>query len=115
MVSPTPTSPPVVAGDLPLTTVDFSCRLPVSKFSGGGDYASYSDGFIAFPTATFSTDPNGGVHSRNAQQAFATDAAPALSKNPKKFRELLLSQAGLRDLPVAYIIDIDRQVLFSSV
>ena len=43
------------------------------------------------------------------------DAAPALSKNPKKFRELLLSQAGLRDLPVAYIIDIDRAVMFSAV
>ena len=43
------------------------------------------------------------------------DAAPALVKNPKKFRELLLSQAGLRDLPVAYVIDLDRQVLFSAV
>ncbi len=43
------------------------------------------------------------------------DAAPALAKNPKKFRELLFSQAGLRDLPVAYVIDIDRQVLFSAV
>ena len=44
-----------------------------------------------------------------------SDAAPAMAKNQKKFRELLLSQAGLRDLPVAYIIDIDRQVLFSAV
>ncbi len=44
-----------------------------------------------------------------------SDAAPTLAKNPKKFRELLLSQAGLRDLPVAYVIDIDRQVLFSAV
>ena len=43
------------------------------------------------------------------------DAAPGLSKQPKKFRELLLSQAGLRDLPVAYVIDIDRQVLFAAV
>ncbi len=43
------------------------------------------------------------------------DAAPALAKQPKKFRELLLSQAGLRDLPVAYVIDIDRQVLFAAV
>jgi two-component system, NtrC family, nitrogen regulation sensor histidine kinase NtrY len=44
-----------------------------------------------------------------------SDAAPALAKQPKKFRELLLSQAGLRDLPVAYVIDIDRQVLFAAV
>ncbi len=43
------------------------------------------------------------------------DAAPALAKNPKKFRELLLTQAGLRDLPVAYVIDVDRQVMFSAV
>ncbi len=43
------------------------------------------------------------------------DAAPGLAKQPKKFRELLQSQAGLRDLPVAYIIDIDRQVLFAAV
>ncbi len=43
------------------------------------------------------------------------DAAPALAKQPKKFRELLVSQAGLRDLPVAYVIDVDRQVLFAAV
>ncbi len=43
------------------------------------------------------------------------DAAPALANNAKKFRELLVSQAGLRDLPVAYVIDGDRQVLFSAV
>lgn len=79
MVSPTPTSPPVVAGDLPLTTVDFSCRLPVTKYSGGGDNTFYSIGFIAFPTATFSPDPNDGIHSRHAQQDYATDAAPTLS------------------------------------
>ncbi len=44
-----------------------------------------------------------------------SDAAPGLANNPKKFRELLLSQAGLRDLPVAYVIDIDRRVLFAAV
>ena len=44
-----------------------------------------------------------------------SDAAPALNKSPQKFQELLLSQAGLRDLPVAYVIDIDRAVLFSAV
>jgi hypothetical protein len=80
-VSPTPTiSPagPPVAGDLPLIRVDFSCRLPVSKYSGGGDYATYTNGFIAFPAAAFSPDPNGGIHSRYIQQDFATDAAPVL-------------------------------------
>ena len=43
------------------------------------------------------------------------DAAPGLAKVPKKFREMLFNQAGLRDLPVAYVIDGDRAVLFSAV
>ena len=68
-----------MAGDLPLTTVDFSCRLPVSKYSGGGDNTFYSIGFIAFPTAVLSPDPNDGIHARHAQQDYATDAAPTLS------------------------------------
>jgi hypothetical protein len=77
-----PAGPPL-AGDLPLTKVDFSCRLPVSKYSGGGDYVSYSDGFIAFPSATFSPDPVGGIHSRYLEQDFATDAAPTLYGAPQ--------------------------------
>ena len=33
------------------------------------------------------------------------DAAPQLAGDPRKFRELVFAQAGLRDLPVAYVID----------
>jgi two-component system nitrogen regulation sensor histidine kinase NtrY len=33
------------------------------------------------------------------------DAAPQLSGDPRKFRELVFAQAGLRDLPVAYVVD----------
>jgi two-component system, NtrC family, nitrogen regulation sensor histidine kinase NtrY len=33
------------------------------------------------------------------------DAAPQLSGDPRKFRELMFAQAGLRDLPVAYVVD----------
>jgi hypothetical protein len=84
MASPTisPAGPPVAA-DLPLTKVDFSCHLPVSKYSAGGDFASFSDGFIAFPSATFSPDPNGGIHSRYLEQDFATDAAPVIYGTPQ--------------------------------
>ncbi len=86
MASPKSASSPAgspVAGDLPLTKVDFPCHLPVSKYSGGGDFASYSNGFIAFPAATFSPDPNGGIHSRYLEQDFATDAAPVLHGTPQ--------------------------------
>ena len=33
------------------------------------------------------------------------DAAPAVATDARKFRELMLAQAGLRDLPVAYVVD----------
>src|SRR6185295_18852176 len=33
------------------------------------------------------------------------DAAPQLAGHPRKFRELVFAQAGLRDLPVAYVVD----------
>src|SRR5262245_4317808 len=33
------------------------------------------------------------------------DAAPEVSSDPRKFRELMFAQAGLRDLPVAYVVD----------
>ena len=33
------------------------------------------------------------------------DAAPAVANDPRKFRELVFAQAGLRDLPVAYVVD----------
>jgi hypothetical protein len=86
-VAPTPATPgragPPVVGDLPVTKIDFSCRLPVSKYTGGGDYVSYSSGFIALPTAAFSSDPNGGIHSRYLEQDFATDAAPTLYGVPQ--------------------------------
>ena len=33
------------------------------------------------------------------------DAAPTVAGDPRKFRELMFAQAGLRDLPVAYVVD----------
>ena len=44
------------------------------------------------------------------------DDQPDLStSNPRKFRELVFAQAALRDLPVAYVIGQDRQVLVSAI
>ena len=33
------------------------------------------------------------------------DAAPQIAGDPRKFRELMFTQSGLRDLPVAYVVD----------
>jgi two-component system nitrogen regulation sensor histidine kinase NtrY len=33
------------------------------------------------------------------------EAAPQVADDPRKFRELMFAQAGLRDLPVAYVVD----------
>ncbi|KAB2917853.1 MAG: PAS domain-containing sensor histidine kinase [Hyphomicrobiaceae bacterium] len=33
------------------------------------------------------------------------DAAPEVAADPRKFRDLMFAQAGLRDLPVAYVVD----------
>ncbi len=43
------------------------------------------------------------------------DAAPDVKADPRKFRELMFAQAGLRDLPVAYVIDTERRVLVAAI
>jgi hypothetical protein len=62
--------------DLPLATVDFSCRLPVIRSSSSG---TYKGGFITFPAATFAVDPRGGMTSNNQTGVLTTDASPPLS------------------------------------
>ncbi len=55
MHSPSPSSSPVgVTPDLPLTTVDFSCRLPVylqTGYEGSPDFSRRGE-FISFPSAS---------------------------------------------------------------
>jgi hypothetical protein len=60
-------------GDLPLTKVDFSCRLPVLRTPG----TSYVGGFVTFSSAKFAYDPSGGMHS-DQSGGVTTDAAPVL-------------------------------------
>lgn len=64
----------VAVSQLPLTTVDFTCRLAVARATSSGDLTG---GFIAFPAASFTADPNGLVH-RTASGTYANDASVAL-------------------------------------
>ena len=59
--------------DLPLTTVDFSCRLPVVR----SIYPNYQGGFITFPGGAFAFDPRGGIRSDD-QGVLSTDVTPVL-------------------------------------
>src|ERR1700730_1758036 len=57
---PTPRPSPV-PGDLPVSQVTFSCRLPIylqTGYEGSPDF-SRQGAFITFPAATMSIDPSG--------------------------------------------------------
>ena len=60
--SPSPaTSPSPVPGDLPVSQVSFSCRLPIylqTGYEGSRDF-SRQGAFINFPAATMTIDPKG--------------------------------------------------------
>lgn len=77
-----PSSPPISSpmSDLPLSTVDFHCRLPV-VISSDGDSAGFRGGFIMFPGATFVADPAGVIQFH--QQELATAATPVLYGVPQ--------------------------------
>jgi hypothetical protein len=49
----------------------------------GGDYISFSGGFVTFPAATFISDPAGGMHSRYLEGGLATDQPPILNGSPQ--------------------------------
>ena len=81
-----PTSSPSTSpsqGDLPLSTVAFSCQLPVIRETIGSDSTSYQGGFITFPAATFTPDPAGLINSNQQTLALTTSAGPALSGVPQ--------------------------------
>src|SRR3982074_2001912 len=70
--SPTPSAPPArrrvpppvpspVPGDLPVSQVTFSCRLPIylqTGYEGSPDF-SRQGAFITFPSASMTIDPKG--------------------------------------------------------
>ncbi len=78
ITSPASSSSPNAVANLPITRVDFSCRLPVVIATGAGDGITYQGGFLSFPDATLTPDPNGLMYSRYLEQDFATAASPIL-------------------------------------
>jgi hypothetical protein len=76
--TPAPQASPSPVIDLPLSKVSFACKLPVTMYASGGDYASYSGGFITFPEAGFQADPAGRIDSEYLAQDFATKSVPVL-------------------------------------
>ena len=77
------TSPPSSINpgpDLPVTAVDFSCRLPVvTSISQAGGGITLQGGFISFPSAQIQEDPAGTMYS--GDQDFTTNATPVLHGN----------------------------------
>lgn len=75
-ITPSPT-PSGAAGNLPVSTVAFSCRLPVVTYTTGNETVSYQGGFIDFPAGSYSRDPDGVVNQVNG--SFTTNKAPILT------------------------------------
>jgi hypothetical protein len=105
--SPSPSANPVATpsattSDLPLTKVDFSCRLPVvrSSYLGSSPF-TYSGGFITFPAATFAVDPAGGVSISPQGGMVVTEASPKLYNGPLQFGGPFYDRAEKRWLPAA--------------
>lgn len=61
--------------DLPISAVDFTCRLPVMTSPHGT--IAYVNGFVSFPQATFNMDPTGVIR-YNSDGQLVTDATPNL-------------------------------------
>jgi hypothetical protein len=84
-VSPTarttssPVSGPTLAGDLPVTRVDFSCRLPVVTVNPRSSLPDLHGGFITFPAGKLADDPNGTMPVRGSpHNDYATTVSPVL-------------------------------------
>jgi len=65
-----------VAGDLPVTTVDFSCRLPVVT-QNPDVLPAVQGAFITFPSSQLANDPNGAMVV--GENGFSTTVPPVLS------------------------------------
>src|SRR5712692_3288009 len=105
--SPSPSANPVATpsattSDLPLTKVNFSCRLPVvrSSYLGSSPF-TYSGGFITFPAATFALDPAGGISISPQGGMVVTDASPKLYNGPLQFGGPFYDRAERRWLPAS--------------
>jgi hypothetical protein len=83
---------------LPLTTVSFSCRLPVLGLPNEGDFPG---GFITFPAATLTWDPAGLITDDISSGLLRTAQAPVLTGQPSPGTGLpFYDAAAQRWLPV---------------
>jgi hypothetical protein len=74
-----PVASPGLAYDLPITGVDFSCRLPVVTTNPNSSGSTLRAGFITFPSGRFVDDPNGTMIVRGSPHYdVATTVAPLL-------------------------------------
>jgi hypothetical protein len=95
-------TPSATTSDLPLTKVDFLCRLPVvrSSYLGSSPF-TYSGGFITFPAGTFAVDPAGGVSISPQGGMVVTDASPKLYNAPLQLGGPFYDRAEQRWLPAS--------------
>src|SRR5215467_5844047 len=75
-ITPSPT-PSGTAAELPVSTVGFSCRLPIVTYTVGAETPTYQGGFITFPSGSYSADPDGVITMTNGY--FVTKKTPALT------------------------------------
>jgi len=85
----------------PLARVTFSCRLPVVTFQTGGDGISYEGGFINFPSATHTDDPNGLIIATYPSGIIATRQTPRLNGELEETEVPFFDAAAGRWVPVA--------------
>ena len=78
---PSPNPSPFV--DLPPSRVDFSCRLPVTRSTSGGDFVSYQGGFVTFPQGVWQPDPAGVISSGYVTADFFSTTSPSLRGIPE--------------------------------
>jgi hypothetical protein len=64
--------------DLAVTTVDFSCRLPIVTMTTDAGVVTMQGGYITLPESRLTTDPSGTMRSRSPQEDVATTATPVL-------------------------------------
>ena len=89
--SPTQTAPATAIPDLSLTTVGFSCRLPIYKQD-----AKTVDSFISFPSGDVIVDPSGdnGKYYDRAFSRWLTVPRTAVSPDGAHYADVGVGQAG---------------------
>ncbi len=94
--SPTPNGP---AAALPISSVSFSCRLPVTTLTYGAESMTYQGGYIDFPSGVYVADPSGTMNFNHG--TFVTQQAPVLYGSPDGLTPPFFDAAAGRWVPVS--------------